>query len=328
MAIDEALPRAARLSDPELQSICARIAPALGRGTRLSEALAPYRSRLPDIVLPVLEVGEVAGTLDGAARRLERAFSYSAEQERRFRHSAFSPWSAILALSLYLAAYSVSESASAAIMTFLSCMFALTGYYVCGRLLCRLLFRWQALRLLVDEIKLVVPQVGVVVRNLAMARWGHSFVTLWASGVAVSYALEVSARSALNAYYERGLRRAARQTREGMSLRDSLAGIQFLPAHLLEMLATCEIAGSFGGSLDGFLTILEEDAFTRASQQFMGAVAAIQILVIVVAVVLGGATGLFGVAFSGIAFVLAGAIGALFAIVWFVCLIADRLTAS
>ena len=282
-AIDTALTRAARMSDPELQWISARIAPSLQRGVRLSVALAPYKNRFPEIVLPVLEVGEVAGTMEGAAWRLERAFAQSAALDRKIAHAVFSPWLAILGLSLFSVISGLSASLSAMLMKFAVTLATLTGYYLGGRLLCRLLFRWQALRLLVDTIKLAVPQMGTVTRNLAMARWGRSFATLWNSGVSISLALEVSSRSALNAHYERAFLRAARLTRQGKTLRDSLASTDLLPGYLLDILATGETTGNLGDSLERFATILEDEAFNKASQQFMTFVAVGQIILIVAA---------------------------------------------
>lgn len=279
--IDAALVQSARVSDPELRWICARIAPSVRHGVRLSSALAPYRASLPEIVLPVLEVGEVAGTLEGASRRLEHAFSQSAALEGKFARGVFSPWYAIIGLSLYHAVYSGAVNVAQMLAGFLSCAGTLAAYYLGGRLLCRLLFRCEALHVFVDKIKLALPQMGTVARNLAIARWGRSFATLWNAGVPVSDALEVSSRSALNAYYERRLREAARQTRRGRTLSESLASVQLLPGYLLDILATGETTGNLGDSLERFATILENDAFTRASQQFMTIVAIGQILLIV-----------------------------------------------
>ena len=286
IAIDEALCRAARISDPELQWICARIAPALQTGTPPSVALAPYKHRFPEIVLPVLEVGEVAGTLEGAARRLEHAFGQSATLERKISHAVFNPWYAIVGLALFQAAYHLSGSLAAMLFGLLISLATLTAYYLGGRLLCRLLFRWQMLRLWVDTLKLALPQAGTVTRNLAAARWGRSFATLWNSGVAVSYALEVSSRSALNANYERALLQAARQTRQGWALSDSLARTELLPRYLIDILVTGETSGNLSDSLERFVTILEDEAFTKASQQFMTVVAFGQIILMIVA--LGG----------------------------------------
>ena len=283
IAIDEALRRAALVSDPELKWICARIAPSLQRGVPFSAALASYKHRLPEIVLPVLEVGEVAGTLEGAARRLEHAFGLSAMLDRKIAHSIFNPWYVIVGLSLFQAAYHLSGSLAAMLSGLLVSLATLTAYYLGGRLLCRVLFRWQALRLWVDTVKLALPQAGTVTRNLAAARWGRSFATLWNSGVAVSHALEVSSRSALNAHYERALRQAARRTRQGGSLSDSLAKTELLPRYLIDMLAVGETAGNMGDSLERFVTLLEDEAFTKASQQFMTFVAVGQILLIFLA---------------------------------------------
>jgi type II secretory pathway component PulF len=51
----------------------------------LSRALAKWKGRLPEIVLPVLEVGEVAGTMEGSARRLAHAFNQGAALVRKYQ---------------------------------------------------------------------------------------------------------------------------------------------------------------------------------------------------------------------------------------------------
>jgi type II secretory pathway component PulF len=282
-SIDAALLRAASGSDPELSWISARIAPALRRGVSLTAALAPYRHRLPEIVLPVLEVGEVAGTLEGASRRLEQAFTQSSALEGKIAHSVFNPWYVILGLAVIRAILSLAGSVIGMMTVLVTTLLALTSCYLGGRLLCRLLFRWQPLRLLIDRIKLALPQAGTVTRNLAMARWGRSFVTLWNSGVAISYAREVSSRSALNAQYERALQRAARHMRQGATLHQSLADAGMLPGYLLDILATSEMSGNFSAGLERFVILLEAEAFTKAAQQFMTCVAVGEIILIIVA---------------------------------------------
>ena len=106
-------------------------------------------------------------------------------------------------------------------------------------------------------------------RNLAAARWGRSFATLYNAGVPISTALEVSASSALNARYERALRLAAQRTRAGRSLAESLATTQLLPGQLLQIIATGEMTGDLGICLERFAAELESEAFTKATQEFV-----------------------------------------------------------
>jgi type IV pilus assembly protein PilC len=285
MSLPDALQRAARSADPEMRRIADAVAPSLQRGARLSQALAPWRNRFPEIVLPVLEVGEESGTMEGAARRLASAFQLAAGIERKFRTAVYNPWLIILGLTLFRSITHLVPDAVTMLTEMVTTFLELGAAYLVARVLLRVFLQWQALRMAIDTVKLALPHAGTIFRNLAAARWARSFVTLWNSGVAVSYALEVSSRSALNARYERALLQAARQTRQGRTLRQSLAEADLLPRHLLDIIGTGEESGQLGAALERFVTLMEEEAYTRAVQEFMLILTAGQILLIVIAVV-------------------------------------------
>lgn len=285
MSSNEAFRRAAPPDDAELQAIAASVDAPLQAGVPLHSALLPYQARLPDIVLPILEVGEVSGTLEGAARRLAVAFSQTAAVERRFRTAVFNPWLVILGLSLTKSAMTPVDSSVQTATVALSAFLTLTLLFLSGRGILHLFSRWRGLRLAIDTIKLALPHAGTIFRNLAAARWGRSFATLWSAGVPVSYALEVSSRSALNAHYERALRQTAWETRQGRLLSDSLLPAQLLPVYLIDILRTGEMTGSLGTALEQFVRILEDEAFTRATQEFVVYVSIAKLVATVAAVV-------------------------------------------
>lgn len=285
MPVNEAIRRAAPPTDPELQRICAEVERPLMAGVPLYRALQPYQNRLPEIVLPILEVGEVSGTLEGAAYRLAHAFGESAAIERRFRTSVFHPWYAIAGLSLYQAAMTPVDAAIQTVFVALTQFVTLACLFIGGRMAMKIVMRWQALRLAVDTVKLAIPHMGTVARNFAMARWGRSFATLWNAGVPVSHALEVSSRSALNAHYEQTMQRAAVETRQGRPIAESLAATQLLPGYLTDIVRTGETTGNVGSSLEQFVRILEDEAFTKASQEFVVFVSFAKIILMIVAVV-------------------------------------------
>jgi type II secretory pathway component PulF len=278
MPAQEALRKAAQSSGPELRYLCERAAGPIAAGAPLHRAFAPWSHRLPEIVLPVLEVGEVSGTLEGAARRLADAFLKADAMERRFRYSVFDARLILLLIAFQSVVMGLSSSVWMAVERFLTVLLELSVLYLAARLLLRFLFRWAPLRLAVDTVKLAVPHMGLVARNLSAARWARSFMTLWQAGVPISHALEVSSRSALNAHYERAMLRAAQETRAGRCLSDSLAGTDMLPRYLVDMLRSGETAGNFGAVLDRFVTALEEEALTLATQELAAIVVALKIL--------------------------------------------------
>ncbi len=250
VSLPQALLRASLLGDPELRHVCEAVAFALDRGASLADAFRPHAHRFPPLVLPLLEVGEMSGSLEAAARRLAHSFNAGAAVERRFKTDIFNPWLIVLALGLLRGFQMINQPIFDILRAVSSTLITLAAWYLGGRLAVRGLKSWPWLRLQVDTVKVALPHTGIVIRNLAAARWAHSFATLWGAGIAISSALEVSSRSALNAYYEQAIRRAARETRHGRSLHESLAGTQLLPAYLIGVIATGEMSGNLAEGLE------------------------------------------------------------------------------
>ncbi len=91
--------RGAAGPDPDLRWLADTAAGPTSMGAPLYRALLPCRDRLPEIVLPVLEVGEVSGTLESASRRLADAFDRSSGVERKFEYTVFNPRFVVLLLA-------------------------------------------------------------------------------------------------------------------------------------------------------------------------------------------------------------------------------------
>jgi len=296
--LPDALLKASAHSDPELQAICRVIAPELSRGASLTAALRPYSHRLPDLVLPILEVGEAAGTMEGSTKRLADAFNQSLGVKRRIKYGAFDPWLVIAIMTLLSAVtmtiIAISNSTPVpltleVIGILLGTILSFVGFsisYLAGRIITRQLMRLERLRLWVDTIKLALPRLGLVFRNLAAARWARSYATLWSAGVMVSYALEISSRSALNAHYEKAICEAAASTRQGRSLHDSLKATQLLPANLLSVIAIGETSSHVAEALARMATAMEEEAYHRSIQEMNGIVIACQVTLMFLAVAL------------------------------------------
>lgn len=281
VSIPDAITRAAQVSDPELKFIFLSTVPSVSCGASLTQALRPHRRRLPELVLPILEVGEVSGTLETACRRLADAFVGRAELESRFTYAVYNPWYIIAAISVYVAATSAS-TAPMMIRMLLVDGAELSALYLAGRLIYRALMTREWLRYPIDTLKLAIPHLGDIHRKLAVARWARSFTTLWHAGVPISEALEVSSRSALNANYERVLLKAARSTRQGGTISESLASADYLPGSVVQFLQTAEMTGGFGQTLEPMVRMMEDEAFGKTSQEFMMFVTGAEFLLLVI----------------------------------------------
>lgn len=266
-SIPASLIAASKGLDSELQTICESVEPRLRAGVALFEALTPYRRRFPEVVLPVIEVGEVSGTLDDACGRLAKMFQAIDGYRLRYRDVAIEPIKVIAGGVIFKIMFSMGASPTQLLIIAATTFAELLLAYILLRLIYKNLWRWPKLHRLVDKIHLAIPHIGAVERNLATARWARSFATMWHAGVPLTRALDVSSRSTLNAYYEEQLQQAVLLTREGKSLTESLDGIELTPRHLLPMLKIGEETARFGEALDRYVDVLEEEALVKAQQE-------------------------------------------------------------
>jgi type IV pilus assembly protein PilC len=278
--IPEALVAASDVGDPELHQIFVNIAPKLRRGASLCACLKVYENRFPALVMPLLDVGEAAGGLPSQAKRLGETFRMQVDSERRFKFNVYDPrmififFTAlamiVMAVISYFSPPPGQSGVHAAIVRDLQILagsFGMILLLAVIRRASKLAYKWQPLRLVVDMIKLAIPGFGPIIRNLAAARWARSFATLWSAGVNISTALEISARSALNAHYERALITAAAATRGGKLLSECLRRTELLPPHLVSIIATCEQIGKLDENLIRYASDMEREAVSKGIEE-------------------------------------------------------------
>jgi type II secretory pathway component PulF len=259
--------------DAELDLISTAIDGPLRHGTPLTVCLDPFSHRFPYVVLPILAVGEASGNLADSAGRLSEWFRDRSCATNRAHGRTPSAWQYIAmisvlrsALLLFILLATHNYSVIFVVLQMLSTPALTIVNYILGRALNLQFARLRRMRMAVDTIKLALPRTGLVYRNLASAQWCRSFAALWGAGVNVSTALDISASSAMNAYYELALKAAADRTRRGHSLSESLSGIQLVPSCLLSVITASEIAGKLYQSLPSIATTLETEAYDRLEQ--------------------------------------------------------------
>ena len=261
----DALRRAAHNAPADMQRLFADVTASVERGMTLTAAFKLREAALPEIVVPIFEQGLLYGTAENAARQTSRALSRLARAEEKFQYSALNPGVAIpLALGLFLVVFAPFFLENPVL--FAGCV---GGYIAVSTLY------WKNRhKLAVREIagatlhrsKLRGWGSGFVRRQRGGARWSRTFAALWHCGVPISAALEAAGRSTHNAYYEGVLCEAARATRHGMSLGDSLAHVGLLQGEMLQTIRTGEATGELGPCLEKWADVLEDDARQRGGQ--------------------------------------------------------------
>lgn len=99
-------------------------------------------------------------------------------------------------------------------------------------------------RLWADTLKLKIPLVGGILRNLAVARFCRVLGTMLKNGVPILRSLEVSGQATANKVLSDAVERAGENVQAGESLAKPLAESRQFPVAVLEMIAVAEESNS------------------------------------------------------------------------------------
>ena len=259
-----ALMTASKDASPKLREICVAASLSISQGALLSEALMPHQSQLPEILIPTLQAGERQGSVSMGIERLRDTFKKSVDVGHRFDSSVLS-FPAIFGLEG--SAWSASTHS-----------------------------KLNTAKKIASSPKYVVPVLGLSFRSAAGARWARSFAANWENGIPVSQALELSAVSVRNRAYASALLSAAARTRNGWSLKDSLAHVEWLPPNLLNYMETGELTGDFEVCLNQLAIRMEDDAKVFMGKAVVLAIFGPLFIVALICAVIG-----FGMAWSWVA---------------------------
>ena len=126
-----------------------------------------------------------------------------------------------------------------------------------------MLLRTDAGRLLRDRVKLKLPVVGTIFRNMAVSRFCRVLGTMLHNGVPIIRSLEVSAEATGNRVLQRAITDAAENVTAGESLAAPLAASGQFPSTVVEMIAVSEEAANMDSVLKDIADSLEKQTWRR-----------------------------------------------------------------
>lgn len=234
----------------ELARIASAAADRVASGMDLADALEPDAGLLPPFYIPVIRCGERVGRLDESLRYLERHCTLLVRPARAMRNTWLYPlvivvFGSIIKLAghVFLAPL-VQTLAYAAHTAFTYGVVALVvGFFLVVP---------QA-KLILDHVKLVLPILGLVERELAVNRFFHSFNMLYSTGgMRVEAMIKLAVQAVANAVICDDLLHAARVIERGGTISEAFAAVKTItPDHQGTI-----VAGEEAGKLeDAFNTI-------------------------------------------------------------------------
>lgn len=274
--------------NPKLKAALQGIYQKIQEGETLSQAMNRYLNIFPEIMISMVETGEVGGVLDKMLYRLATHLEKEHKLNERIKSALVYP---LVVISMALAA--VAFILTFVLPTFmkmfdnmnvdlpfstrmlvdlsgfitnygvwLAAMLALVSY---GLLVLK---RQTKYRLVIDQLLFVLPVFGLLWRKVAIARFSRTLSTLVRGGVPIITAIEVVKKTSGNLSMVRALTTAQNSIREGMGLAAPLGSSKVFTPMVIQMIAIGEETGELDTMLEKIADFYDsevEDIVNRLS---------------------------------------------------------------
>ncbi len=266
-------------SSPLLKTALQDVYKKVKEGETLSHALKDHSNVFPDIMINMVEAGEVGGVLDDILNRLAMHF----EKEHKLNEKVKS------ALTYPTVVLSMAVLAVTFILTFVlpTFMQIFAGMKVELPLPTRILLgvsdflrnhymlvlgvmvacslglvtaaKHKDARKAIDKAILKMPIMGMLVRKIAIARFSRTLSTLIRGGVPIISALDVVMKTMGNLSMTEALSRAQYNVKEGIGLAQTLGSSKVFTPMVVQMIAIGEESGALDKMLEKIADFYESD---------------------------------------------------------------------
>jgi type IV pilus assembly protein PilC len=255
---------AEQTENKKLKTILGQVANDVEVGGSFSDSLAKHPRDFPPIMISMIRAGEVGGFLEGALDALAINFEKDSKLRSTIKSAMTYP---IMVLCLSLVAVIIMltfivpifktmfeglgsslPAPTQILVTVSQNMFwvipTLVVLIVVGAVWWRRNKNTDAVRRVVDPLKLKAPVFGKLVQKIAIARFTRNFANMIGAGVPILQALSVIGATSGNYVIESATKRVAESVRNGQSLSKPLATEPVFPPMVVQMMAVGEDSGS------------------------------------------------------------------------------------
>jgi len=270
----------------ELAKILTSVRNDVETGVSLSEAMVKHSDVFPPIMINLIKAGETGGFLENSLNSVAANF----ESEGKLRDTIKSAM-AYPTIVLIMAVLAVIGMLTFIVPVFEK-MFAGFGgqlplptqiLVVLSKVMVWLLpilivvgiafaVWWrknkntEAVRKIVDPIKLKVPVFGPLMTKLAIARFSRNFSTMIGAGVPILQSLNIVGETSGNWVVESALRKVQESVRQGMSIAGPLSLEPVFPPMVVQMIAVGEDAGALQAMLSKIADFYDQEVQSTAEQ--------------------------------------------------------------
>jgi type IV pilus assembly protein PilC len=111
-----------------------------------------------------------------------------------------------------------------------------------------------------DRIRLKFPfKIGQTVQKISLARWSRTFSALYAAGVPIMQAIEITGQTAGNSVVEKAMADVIESVKSGGSIADPLKDAPIFPSMVAQMIAVGEETGNLDAMLSKVADFYEDE---------------------------------------------------------------------
>ncbi|MEG6584049.1 type II secretion system F family protein [Dendrosporobacter sp. 1207_IL3150] len=264
---------------PKLKDAFKDVLKKVQEGESLSHAMSDHPKIFPNLMINMIEAGEVGGVLDEVLARLATHYEKQYKMNEKVKSAMTYP-----AVVLTMAALAVAFILTFVLPTFMKMFEGMKTELPLPTKILILLSNfmqnyWPVLLLLVvaiilglvylykipkyrghvDSLSLRLPVFGILIKKIAIARFSRTFGTLLRGGVPIITALEVVKKTTDSIPIVNALTTAQISIREGLGLSTPLGSSNIFTPLVIQMVAVGEETGELDKMLDKIADFYESE---------------------------------------------------------------------
>ena len=268
-------------TNAEMKKLVADLGRMVREGRPLSESMSDYPQHFSGLYRSMVKAGEVGGVLEQALARVSEMLEKDEELKAKIKGALTYPIimmvvmlvSIIVLITFVVPRFTgVFADMGAALplptkilintsAVFKKGWWALVGISVGGYMSWMKYIRTEKGRLAFDRVKLTLPLVGELVREMSLARFSLTLGSLLSSGVPVLQAMDATRDVSGNSHIALILDDLKKEVKEGKSLSQSLAAYESLfPSLVVGMVGTGEETGNLPEMLNNIGKYFSQEA--------------------------------------------------------------------
>ena len=249
------------------------------QGETLAAAMSKSPNVFPEMLVNMVEAGEASGNLDVCVSRMGTQFEKSAKLKGNVKRAMMYPIAVLIVALVVLTVMSVyiipkftvmyeefgSELPGLTLALVAISDFILTKWYILIIIIVALVafFSWTTTTIkgkeIYGEIALKLPIFGKINLKSNSARFARTLSTLVASGMSITNALDITAKTIKNIHYKYALENARKEVEQGVPLSVPIRKAGVFPPLVHNMMAIGEETGNLEPMLDKIAEYYEEE---------------------------------------------------------------------